>query len=201
MFIQVIEGHTSDPEALHRRIEVWQEELQPGAIGYLGSAGGCTADGSFVMAVRFTDRASAERNAQRAEQTEWWRGTEVHLDGPVSFHETEDVHVMAHGSLDDAGFVQVMEGHVSDRSKAERLENEADPLLAELRPDLLGSITAYFDDDEYADLAFFTSEREARENERSEMPPEFAERFDQWEKVMKVDRYLDISDPWVTSAT
>lgn len=95
----------------------------------------------------------------------------------------------------------MMEGHVSDRSKAERLENEADPLLAELRPDLLGSITAYFDDDEYADMAFFTSEREARENERSEMPPEFAERFDQWEKVMKVDRYLDISDPWVTSAT
>lgn len=200
MFIQVIEGRTTDPEALHRRIDLWQEELEPGATGYLGSAGGCTADGSFILAVRFVDRAAAERNARREEQTAWWSETEACFDGPVSFHETEDVHVMAHGALGDAGFVQVMEGHVSDRAAADRLELEADPLLAELRPDLLGSITAYFSEDEFADIAFFTTEREARENESREMPPEFSERFDQWERVMKVERYLDIPDPWVASA-
>lgn len=199
MFIQVIEGRTSDPEALHRRIDVWQEEVQPGAIGFLGSAGGCTADGSFILAARFKDRASAERNARRKEQTAWWSETEASFDGPVTFHETEDLHIMSHGRLEGAQFVQVMEGHVSDRATAKQLELEADPVLAEARPDLLGSITAYFPEDEFADIAFFTTEREARTNESSEMPPEMADKFQQWERVMKVDRYLDISEPWVTT--
>lgn len=99
MFIQVIQGRTSDPEALHRRLDVSERDLRPGAIGYLGSAGGCTADGSFIMAVRFTDRDAAMRNGARKEQGEWWSATEKCLDGPASFHDTEDVHVMAHGKL------------------------------------------------------------------------------------------------------
>ena len=36
MFVQVMHGKTSDPEALHRRLEVWEAELMPGAVGYLG---------------------------------------------------------------------------------------------------------------------------------------------------------------------
>ena len=105
MFIQVIEGRTSDPEALHRQMDVWERELKPGAEGYLGSAGGCTADGSFIMAVRFSDRDAAMRNGARAAQSAWWRETERCLDGPATFHDTEDVHVMTNGRLEDAGFV------------------------------------------------------------------------------------------------
>ncbi|MEI2698530.1 MAG: hypothetical protein V9E94_09310 [Microthrixaceae bacterium] len=197
MFIQVIQGRTSDPEALHRRLDVWERDLRPGAIGYLGSAGGCTADGSFIMAVRFTDRDAAMRNGARKEQGEWWSATEKCLDGPASFHDTEDVHVMAHGKLEDAHFVQVMEGHVTDRVRAEALEREADPVLAEARPDLLGSVTAYYDEDNYADFAYFTSEAEAREAEQREIPPALAEKFGEWEQLMKVDRYLDITEPWM----
>jgi len=199
MFIQVIEGRTSDPEAMRRRVEVWERELQPGAIGYLGSAGGCTADGSFILAARFEDSDAAMRNGQRPEQTEWWRETEKCFDGPATFHDTEDVHVMAHGRLEDAHFVQVMEGHVSDRARADELERESDPILAQVRPDLLGSITAFYGADGFADIAYFTSEQEAREAEKREMPPEMAEKFGEWEHVMKVDRYLDIREPWLTA--
>lgn len=53
-----------------------------------------------------------------------------------------------------------MEGHVTDRVRAEALDREADPVLAEARPDLLGSVTAYYDEDNYADFAYFTSEAE-----------------------------------------
>lgn len=197
MFIQVIEGRTSDPEALHRQLDRWERHLKPGAIGYLGSAGGCTADDSFIMAVRFTGRDAALRNATRPEQGEWWSETERYFDGPVSFHDTEDVRVMAHGRLEDAHFVQVMEGHVTDRPRADDLEREADPVLAEARPDLLGSVTAFYGEDNYADFAYFTSEAEAREAEQREIPPEFADKFGEWEQVMKVDRYLDITEPWV----
>lgn len=199
MFIQVIEGRTSDAETLRRRLDVWEEELRPGAIGYLGSAGGCTDDGSFILAARFEDRSSAMRNSQRAEQAAWWTETEKCMDGPARFHDTEDVHVMTHGRLDDANFVQVMEGHVLDRSMAEQLEHEAEPVLADVRPDLLGAITAYFTDDDFTDIAFFTNEREARANEKREMPPEMAEKLAQRERAMKVERYMDISNPWLTT--
>lgn len=197
MFIQVIEGRTSDPEALRRQMDVWERELKPGAEGYLGSAGGCTADGSFIMAVRFSDRDAAMRNGARAAQSAWWRETERCLDGPATFHDTEDVHVMTNGRLEDAGFVQVMEGHVTDRARAVELERESDSVLPEVRPDLLGSVTAYYGDDNYADFAYFTSEADARNGEQREVPPEMAEMFGDWERVMKVDRFLDVADPWL----
>jgi hypothetical protein len=158
------------------------------------------ADGMCVLVARFEDRAAAERNSDRPEQGEWWATTEQCFDGPVTFHDSEDVHVMQHGRLEDAQFVQVMEGHVTDRARADQLELESDPVLAEARPDLLGSITAFFDDGEYADIAYFTSEAEARDAERMGMPPELAAKFGEWEQVMKVDRYLDLPQPWLVSA-
>src|SRR5437867_4425928 len=114
MFIQVIEGKTKDPEALHRQIDVWQRDLKGGAVGYLGSTGGCTATGDCIIVARFESREAAEENSARPEQTRWWEETEKLFDGPVRFHESTEVQVMTHGELDRARFVQVMEGHVSD---------------------------------------------------------------------------------------
>ncbi len=51
------------------------------------------------------------------------------------------------GGSDDAGFVQVMEGTVKDRGKAEAWETPE--LLAGLqaaRPDLLGAVRVWFPD-------------------------------------------------------
>jgi len=200
MFVQVIEGRTTSPERVHERMAVWEQELMPGAIGYLGSTGGCTDDGSCILIARFESKEAAARNSARPEQTAWWEETERCFDGPVRFHDTEDVHVMSHGRLDDAHFVQVMEGHVTDRARADRLEQAADEPLAELRPELLGTVMAYFDDGGYADVAYFTSEADARDGERRDVPPEMAEQFGEWQQVMKVETYLDLREPWLTSA-
>ncbi len=199
MFIQVIHGKTDDPEALHRRLEKWEREVRPGATGYLGSTGGCTSDGSFILIARFESTEAARRNSERPEQTAWWVDTEKLFNGPVTFHDTEDVHLMVHGDLDSAGFVQVMEGHVDDHDRAIELEREADPMLAAIRPDLLGSLTAYFDGDEFTEVAYFTSETEARRAEAGEMPEEAAATFEEFQRVMHVDRYLDITEPWLTA--
>ena len=199
MFIQVIEGRTTDPEAVHERVEQWERDLRPGAEGYLGSAGGCTDDGLCVLVARFESREAAMRNSERPEQSRWWAETERCFEGPVTFHDSEDVHEMVHGPLDSAGFVQIMEGHVTDRGRAEEIDELSDPFLAEQRPDLLGSITAYFGEDEFADIAYFTSEEEARRNEQREVPAEFAETFGEWQRVMQVDRYVDLRHPWLTT--
>lgn len=199
MFIQVIEGKTNDPEALHERLEIWERDLMPDAIGYLGSTGGCTAAGDCILVARFESRDAAQRNSDRPEQTRWWRETEELFEGPVTFHDSVEVQMMAHGDLDMARFVQVMEGHVADKSRAVELEQESDPVLAEVRPDLLGSITAYYGDDGFTEMAYFTSEDAAREGERRPLPDEAAAAFADWMDVMKVDRYLDITDPWLVT--
>jgi len=201
MFIQVIEGRSSQPEAVHRQIEVWERELRPGAEGYMGSAGGCTPDGMCVLVARFESREAAMRNSERPEQSRWWEETEQCFDGPVTFHDSDDVHEMRHGRLEDAHFVQIMEGHVTDRARADEIERMSEQLLQSARPDLLGSITAYYGDGEFADIAYFTSEEAACEGERKEPPPEFAQAFSEWQEIMKVDRYMDISEPWLVAAS
>ena len=197
MFIQVIEGKTKDPDGLHRQLDAWTRDLMPGAIGYLGSTGGCTANGDCILIARFESRDAAQRNSDRPEQSAWWSETERYFDGPVTFHDTEDVEVMDHGRLDDAHFVQVMEGHVTDRERASALEREADPMLRDIRPDLIGAVTAYFDGGEFTEVAYFTNESDARDGERRDMPADAASKFEEWERVMKVERYLDLTDPWL----
>ena len=172
----------------------------PGAVGYLGSTGGCTTSGDCILIARFTDADAARRNSERPEQDAWWRETAAQFDGPITFHDTTDVDVITHGAFDDAHFVQIMEGHVADRNRARALTDESDPMLVEQRPDLLGAVTAYYGDGEYTEAAYFTSEAEARAGERKEMPPEFTERFAQYQDVWQVDRYLDLPDPWLSIA-
>jgi hypothetical protein len=200
MFIQVFEGKTSDPDALHRQLDVWERDLKPGAVGYLGSTGGCTSTGDCIVVVRFESRDAARRNSERPEQTAWWHDTERCFDGPVRFHDSEDVQVMTHGSLDDAGFVQAMEGHVADPQRAHDVEADADSILADERPDLLGSVTAFFDDGEFTELAYFTTEEAARAGERKDLSPEAAASYAQWSEVMPIDRYFNLTDPWLMTA-
>jgi len=107
---------------------------------------------------------------------------------------------MTHGGVDSARFVQVMDGHVTDRRRAADLERRSDEVLTRLRPDLLGSLTAYYGDDEFTEVAYFTSEKAARDGESAEMTDDMAEMFAEWQSVMKVDRYIDITEPMLISA-
>lgn len=195
MFVQMIEGNTDDPEALRQCVERWERDLRPGAIGYLGSTGGVSDDGRVVLLARFTDQDAAQANAARPEQGEWWSEMERCFSGPVAFHETDDVAEMRHGDAQRARFVQVMEGHVTDRARADRLQGQADPVLASMRPELLGTTTAYFDDGEFASVAYFTSEDEARRNEQHAPPEELADQMAEWGRVMEVEEYIDLTRP------
>ena len=200
MFVQVMEGKVRDADRLQQQMERWLRDLMPGAVGYLGSTGGVTDTGDCIMIARFATEAHARRNSDRPEQGAWWADTEACFDGPVRFHESTDVAVMSHGDADQAGFVQVMEGHVSDHEAARRLDEQAGEMLARARPDLIESITAYFDDGGFTDIAYFRTEEEAREAEQHGVPAEMASSFAEWEATMKVDRFLDLRNPWLASA-
>jgi hypothetical protein len=200
MFVQVIEGKTSDPQAFQQGFERWQRDLRPGAIGYLGSTEGVTDGGEVMILARFADRESAMANSERPEQGEWWNEMEALFEEPPRFHESSDVVDLRHGDRQRSGFVQVMEGHVTDRARAQDLEARSDEMLTAMRPDLLGLTTAYFDDGDYATVAYFTSEREARRNESIPIPENLSDQFREWESVMPVERYIDIRHPMLVSS-
>jgi hypothetical protein len=199
MFIQVITGTTSDREGLQRQAERWEQELRPGATGFLGSTGGVTDAGRFIMAARFESEDAARRNSAREEQGAWWAETEKYLDD-VEFIDSTDVLPMLGGGSNDAGFVQVMRGRITNRDKAAQLISrmgEFESLMRQHRPEVIGDITVLHADGTYTDVIYFTSEAEAREGEKKPMPAEAEAMVGEFMATMPVDEFLDLRDPWL----
>jgi hypothetical protein len=195
MFVQVIQGHTSDPAGLRRQLEQWDAELRPGAIGFEGSTFGVAEDGNFIALARFSDAAAARRNSDRPEQGAWWEATAALIDGEASFRESSDTSLLFEGGSDDAGFVQIMEGSVTDRDQVEALETpEMLEQLRAARPDLLGGHRVWFDDGTYVDAAYFTSEADAR---RGEASTEFSEQAAAYGALFGETTYTDLRDPLI----
>lgn len=193
MFVQVIEGKTSDAAGVVEHGERWQQELRPGAVGYLGLTAGVTSDGRSIAVVRFTDEAAARANAARPEQTAWFQELTKLFDGEPTFAESSDVTLWKDGGSDDAGFVQVMKSTGVDRAEVEAMD-AAFERFAHLRPDLLGGVRIWTGTDSCIDVAYFTTEEEARVGEQAEMPEELQEIMGQMEGMGSTE-YLDLPNP------
>ena len=193
MFVQVIKGRTTDPAGLRRQLEQWRTDLKPGAVGFEGSTVGIANDGTFIALARFADAGAAQRNADRPEQGAWWQETEKYFDGTPTFRESTDTTTLFDGGSNDAGFVQVMEGTVRDRAKAEATETpELLQQLRAARPDLIGGLRVWFDDDSYVEAAYFTSEADARKGEQS---PDFSGQQDEYVELFGEPTFIDLPDP------
>lgn len=193
MFVQVIKGRTNDPAGFQQQLDRWYTELKPGAAGYLGGTSGIADDGTCFGLVRFADEAAARTNSDRPEQGAWWQETAKFYVSEPTFRESSDVTTLFGGGSDDAGFVQVMEGKVHDRARTEALETEE--MLAQLRaarPDLMGSVRAWFADGEFVEFAYFTTEAEARSGETS---AEFSTPQEEYIKLFGEMTFTDLRDP------
>jgi hypothetical protein len=196
VFIQIIEGKCSRQDELRAMADSWQREQAPHAPGWLGATYGFTDDGTAVAVVRFASREDAEANAARPEQGEWWSRMEALYDGPVEFHDCDDVTLMMQGGSDDAGFVQVMQGRVQDPERLKAMVTDTD-MLHEARPEIIGATLAISDDGTFTQTIAFSDEAAAREGERKEMPADMRAEF---ESMMKDVAYLDLHHPWFASA-
>lgn len=199
MFIQVITARVVDAEGLKGQLERWESDVRPGADGFLGSTGGITDDGRLVVLARFDSEGAARRNSDRPEQGAWWAETEKMLDD-VQFKDSVEVVTMRGGGSDDAGFVQVMRGRITDTAKMGELRSrmgEMAEVMAAHRPDVIGDVIAVHADDSYTDAVYFTSESEARAAEGKQPPPEVQAMFEEFMSAFVVDEYLDLKDPWL----
>ena len=198
MFVQVIQGRVSDPGRMRAQLDKWIAELAPGATGWLGSTSGVTDDGQAVALVRFESEEAARSNSDRPEQSAWWEEMAQLYDGEPVFHNSTAVEVDMQGDPAEAGFVQVMQGRVSDMARARELM-AADPVdWASFRPDILGSLWLAHEDDGWTMALYFTSEAEARVGERQEPPPELQQLMEELGSLSIGDTtYFDLQDPWL----
>ncbi len=197
MFVQEITAKVVDAEDLWRQIDRWDRELRPGAEGFLGSTIGVTDDGRLIVLARFESEEAAQRNSNRPEQGAWWAEIEKTLQD-VNFQESVKVITMQGGGSNDAGFVQIMRGRVSDDAKMDELWSrmgEFEAAMASHRPDVIGDVTVVHADGSYTDAVYFTSEAEARRNESKEPPPEMQAMFEEWMAATTIDEYLDLKQP------
>src|SRR5262245_43044262 len=103
MFIQIIQGRCTRQDELHALGDEWRREMSSGAIGWLGGTYGFTDDDMFVGVVRFDSRESAMANSERPEQGKWAERMAQLMDGPMEYHDCDDVMLLLDGGSDDAG--------------------------------------------------------------------------------------------------
>jgi hypothetical protein len=203
MFAQVIQGRTTDEEGVRGALDRWVRELQPDAVGWLGSTAGVTDDGTFVVVARFESTEAAGNNAQRPEQGRWWEETSRLFDGAVGFRDSEDITVELAGDPDRAGFVQVMQGRVTDLDRAkEVMALVPHDVLVGHRPDVLASMMIGQEDGAWTQVVYFTSEAEARAGERTTPPRELQTAMEDMGKLAVGETtFFDLHRPLLLSAT
>ncbi len=149
--------------------------------------------------VRFATEAQARRNSDRPEQREWWRDASQHL-ARVTVHDAPKVHTYRDGGSDQAGFVQVIQGHRDDLERMVSLGRDQEEVLAREAPHLLGMTVAEHADrpGDFTQVMYFTSEQDAR---RFEQEPPAAEEpvLEQLRSPMTTSRCFDLRDPQLLS--
>ena len=204
MFVQVFQGQVSDASQVRDAAEDWVQRLAPGAEGWLGSTMGVTDDGTLIAVARFESADAARRNSGRAQQGEWWSGVEKLFPQGAVFHDCSQVDLGRRGGSDEAGFVQVMQGRTSDLARMREMGQRLERDFPDMRPDLLGYLTAVHDGENgaFTQVFYFTSEEEARAGERGEreMPAEATEELQQVMELVQDVRYYDLREPWLYSA-
>jgi hypothetical protein len=199
MFVQVIQGKVSDPAGLRKQFDRWQEEVAPGARGALGSTAGVTDDRRFIAIARFESEEAARTNSERPEQGKWFEETSQYFEGAPTFHDCTDVQTWLGGGSDDASFVQVIQGKVRDVDRMKELIKASESDLRQNRTAVIGGLVAYHGDGGFTQTVYFTSEREAREQERAR-PAEADERIQELRSLSDGEpAYFDLRDPWFYS--
>jgi hypothetical protein len=196
VFIQIMQGRCTRQDELRAMARTWRTEVGGGAVGWLGGTFGFTDDDMFVGVVRFDSRESAMANSARPEQTAWAERMMELMDGPIEFHDCDDVTLFLGGGSDAAGFVQVIQGRVDDPDRLKAMFADTDQ-LHEMRPDIVGATLAIKPDGTFTETVAFTDESSARAAEMQQPPEEVQAEL---EYAMRDARFYDLHHPWFESA-
>jgi len=80
-----------------------------------------------------------------------------------------------------------------DRAQMEKMDAAFEPFASQ-RPDLLGGLRIWTGPDSCLDVAYFTSEAEARRGEQADVPDEMHELMAEFQGIGEPE-YIDLTDP------
>jgi hypothetical protein len=115
----------------------------------------------------------------------------------VIVHDAAKVHTYGEGGADEAGFVQVIQGHSDDLERMASLARDQDEVLAREAPHLLGVTVAEHADrpGDFTQILYYTSEQDARRYDQ-DPPIEEAEAAQVARRRLLTDlRSFDLRDP------
>jgi hypothetical protein len=93
-----------------------------------------------------------------------------------------------------------MQGRAKDVARVRELLAQEEEWLRKYRPDLLGTFVVWQDDGSFTQVAYFTSEAEARLGERSmesDLPEEARSQLEEWRSLVDDLTYVDLKEPWL----
>jgi hypothetical protein len=105
---------------------------------------------------------------------------------------------MSGGGSDRAGFVQVIRGRASEVSRLRALGNEAEGLLRQHRPEIIGGSIGWKPDGDFTQTVYFTSEVAARQGEAN-AAPELRRFMEGWQALVENVRFFDLREPLLAS--
>jgi hypothetical protein len=200
MFIQAIVARVSDRSRLRAELDRWVAEVEPGAVGFLGSTSGFANDGTFVVVARFSSQRSARESGQRPEYAAWWSDVARCFDGDPELMNCSETFTWLNGGSDDARFVQVITGRALELDRVRALLERYGDRIREHRPEIIGGTAGVDSSGNYVQTVYFTSEVEACTGERREPPADLATPLAELAEVMTDLRYLDLREPMLISA-
>lgn len=198
MFVQVITAPVGDAETIKRAMDSWDEARRPQARGFLGATSGISAQDTFVAVARFESEELARHNSDDPAQTAWWNELSKGFAGEATFHDCTEVETSGGGGSDEAGFVQVIQGRTRDKQAVQNAGKEFEARMSELRPDIIGSLTAW-DGDIFTDVVYFTNEAEARAGEAKPLPADMQAEMEAWQSMTEGTQFYDLNDPHLVS--
>jgi hypothetical protein len=198
MFVQVIQGQVADQDGLRRQLDKLRTELEP-APGWLGATGGFTDDGRYIACVRFESAEAAKASSERPEQGAWFAEAQQFFAAPPTFQESTDVDLYLGGGSDSAGVVQILQAGPADRDRIRQLDLEFEAMAREYRPDIIGWLVAWHDDNRFTSVVYFNSEEAARKGEAQEPPEERKHLLEEWREAVGDITFFDLRQPMLRS--
>jgi hypothetical protein len=164
MFLQVYRGRVADPGETHASLDRWTATL---GTGWQGTTAGVTDDGHSVTLVRYD---SADAAVPTGPRRTWWTEMSALSSDAMRCQDCPQVMTQLGGDSDDAGFVQVLEGRITDLDRLQQLLAEAAGWQAETRGDIIGGYLGLHGDGGFTQAVYYTSEDDAREGALTEPP-------------------------------
>lgn len=196
MFVFTVEARTSAPDALRAHVLRWPSDVGTNADGWLGNTAGVSAQGKFLLLMRFRSEESALITSDRPEYGKWWQVCRQHLATPPVFTPSINITGILGGGSDEAAAVQITRGRAA-LSRIRDSVRQLESIAPDARAELIGGIVAWHEDDRFTEALYFTSQAPARLQVQATTP---LGRFIAAHETTIADAsVIELQEPWLVS--